>query len=460
MKSLPSLQKNLLMASVLTAMTACSSGPTVQEFPVSASPTEEISKLENDMSTAELNQVGVLAPENFQDARDALNDAKKMSSKGKDAEDTLYKVAVGRAYLSSANAAAEVARNNIGSVINAREAALSAGAQNYFGKDFEKVEDDFKDLNEDIEDNKLGGIDKQRGKLQSRYLDLELMAIKEKHLKQSRDGIALAKKEDAKKWAPKTLSIAEKSLADTEAYITANRHNTYGIENRAEQTNLTVDHAININRISKNQKDLPPEELALMLEQERQRVAAEQSKLRSVTDELKSTQSALDREKDSAASLEQSKEYLEAQKRLNEKYELARQQFSADEAEVFKQGDALVIRLKGMEFPSAKATIQPKNEELLGKVQKVMEDFGSSTVVVQGHTDSVGGKAINDRLSKNRAQAVKEYLQSNSGGIIEPAKIEAVGYGYQKPLATNKTADGRAKNRRVDIVIKPDSSKF
>ena len=79
--------------------------------------------------------------------------------------------------------------------------------------------------------------------------------------------------------------------------------------------------------------------------------------------------------------------------------------------------------------------------------------------MIEGHTDSVGGKAINDKLSQNRANAVKEYLQTNGGGIsAESSKIEAVGYGYQKPLATNKTADGRAQNRRVDIVIKPDTA--
>jgi outer membrane protein OmpA-like peptidoglycan-associated protein len=110
-----------------------------------------------------------------------------------------------------------------------------------------------------------------------------------------------------------------------------------------------------------------------------------------------------------------------------------------------------------MEFPSAKANITEKNKPLLGKVQKVMEEFGSSSVVVEGHTDSVGGKKINDRLSQNRAEAVKNYLQSNSGAMTEDSKIEAVGYGYQKPLATNKTANGRAQNRRVDIIIKPDS---
>ena len=144
---------------------------------------------------------------------------------------------------------------------------------------------------------------------------------------------------------------------------------------------------------------------------------------------------------------------------LIKKYETARKEFDPSEAEVYKQGSALLIRLKGMEFASAKSTITPTGKNLLEKVSKVTEDFGAqSTVQIQGHTDSVGSKKINDRLSQNRAEAVKNYLQSNQGGIaIDSSKIEAVGYGYQKPVATNKTADGRAQNRRVDIVIKPDT---
>ncbi len=464
MKSLPNLPKTLLLAVVLTAAAACSSKPVVQDFPVTANPTEEITNLENEVKTAESNQVNVLSPRNFKEAREALEDAKKMNQKGKDAEDTLHQVALGKAYLNNANSVAEVARSNVEDVISAREAAVVAGAPSYFGKEFKNADEDFTDLTRDIEKNKLSGVAKERGELQQIYLDLELKAIKEKNLKTTRESIKTAKKEKAEKYAPRTLAIAEKNYADTEAFITANRHNTSAIEARAKEASISAEHAVNINRISQNQKNLPPEELALMIEQEKMRVAAKENQLANVSDELETTQSALDRQKDAtaaaAASLGMTKEAYEAQKRLNEKYETARKEFDSSEAEVYKQGDALLIRLKGMEFPSSKATITERSKPLLNKVQKVMDDFGSSAVTIEGHTDSVGGKKVNDRLSQNRAQAVKDYLQSNGGGIEGSSKVEAVGYGYQKPLATNKTADGRAQNRRVDIIIKPENTQL
>lgn len=457
MKSFPKLHKTLILATVLTAAAACSSDPVVQDYPVTANAQEEVTNLENNIKTAQENQVDVLSPKNFKEAHEALEDAKKMHSRGKDANKVLHEVAIGNAYINNANAVAEVARGNIEDVIAARQAAISAGAPSYFGKEMERADEDFKDVTKDIEKNKLSSVTKERKKLQEKYLALELKAIKEKHLGESKKTISLAKKEKAEKFAPRTLAIAEKSLVDTEAFITANRHNTTAIEAHAAETKEAAMHALNINRTARGTDKVSSEETALAIEKERMRVAAKENQLSNVKGELNATKSALEGTVDANVALLSAQQKLEKEKELNEKYEAARKEFASSEAEVYKQGDALLIRLKGMEFPSAKANITEKNKPLLGKVQKVMEEFGSSSVVVEGHTDSVGGKKINDRLSQNRAEAVKNYLQSNSGAMAEDSKIEAVGYGYQKPLATNKTANGRAQNRRVDIIIKPES---
>jgi OOP family OmpA-OmpF porin len=453
-------------------MSACSSKPVVQDYPVTANPMEEITNLDNDLKTAESNQVAVLSPTNFKEARDSLNDAKKSNANGKDANDTLHKVALGRAYLNNANTVADTARGNMEDVIAARQAAVAAGAPAYFAKEMGRADDDLRDVSKDIEKNKLTSAAKARKELQEKFLELELKSIKEKNLADSRNTISLAKKEKAEKYAPMTLAAAEKSYTDTEAYITANRHNTEAIETRAAETKQAALHALNINRTAKGTDKASSEQSALAIEKEQGKVAAKDSQLNNVQDELsttqgalqnsqgelQNTQSALEGSVTANAALMTEQQKLEAEKRLNEKYEAARKEFASNEAEVYKQGDALLIRLKGMEFPSAKSTIQPKNKELLSKVQKVMDDFGTSNVVIEGHTDSVGGKKVNDRLSQNRADAVKKYLKSGDA-VAEDTKIEAVGYGYQKPLASNKTADGRAQNRRVDIIIRPETTR-
>jgi OOP family OmpA-OmpF porin len=402
MKSLPKLNNMLLTATFLAALAGCSSGPVVQDYPAGTNPAGEVTNLENDIKISQANQVDVLSPKNFKEANEALTDAKKIYSKGGDPDKILHEVAVGHAYLSTANTVAETSRANIEDVVAARQAAITAGAPSFFGKEMAKVDSDFKEVTSDIEKNKMGSVSKDRKELQMAYLGLELKAIKEKNIGEARKTIALAKQEKAEKFAPTSLAAAEKSYQDTEAYITANPHNTFVVEERSAETRAAATHALNINRMAKGTDKVSSEEKVLAMEKERQKVTASQNQLANVKGqlqntqgELENTQNALEGTVDENAVLQSSQVKLVAEKRLEEKYETARKEFDPSEAEVYKQGDSLLIRLKGMEFPTAKSTITPKGKALLGKVSKVADDFGAaSTVQIQGHTDSVGSKML------------------------------------------------------------------
>ncbi len=78
--------------------------------------------------------------------------------------------------------------------------------------------------------------------------------------------------------------------------------------------------------------------------------------------------------------------------------------------------------------------------------------MSADAVTIEGHTDSVGSEAKNVELSQARANAVKSYLESNAASD-KTVRYSAEGFGFQKPIATNKTEAGRAQNRRVDVVI-------
>jgi len=95
----------------------------------------------------------------------------------------------------------------------------------------------------------------------------------------------------------------------------------------------------------------------------------------------------------------------------------------------------------------------PSNYTLLSKIQRAIRTFGQPNVVIEGHTDSIGSDELNERLSERRADAVREYLVAN--GTIPYGRISAIGYGSHQPLASNKTAEGRAINRRIDVLIMP-----
>jgi outer membrane protein OmpA-like peptidoglycan-associated protein len=125
--------------------------------------------------------------------------------------------------------------------------------------------------------------------------------------------------------------------------------------------------------------------------------------------------------------------------------------FGSQEAEVLLSGNQLMIRLYGLSFPVGSAEIRPDNFSLLTKVQRVLREYPNSLAAIEGNTDSQGNEDYNQALSQRRADAVREYLLANMS--IAPESIAAVGFGESRPIANNETEEGRAKNRRIDIVV-------
>lgn len=107
--------------------------------------------------------------------------------------------------------------------------------------------------------------------------------------------------------------------------------------------------------------------------------------------------------------------------------------------------------LEGITFDFDQATIRTSSEPTLQEAGKVMERFTSVKVRIEGYTDSVGSETYNQGLSARRAEAVKAYLEQNFK--IDPGRIEAVGFGENKPIADNQSDEGRARNRRIEFVI-------
>ncbi len=105
--------------------------------------------------------------------------------------------------------------------------------------------------------------------------------------------------------------------------------------------------------------------------------------------------------------------------------------------------------IKNLEFDLGKATIKAKSYETLNRVASLLVEKNFS-LKLAGHTDNTGSMALNLRLSKDRAEAVKAYLVSQGANA---SRIEATGYGPNQPIATNKTAEGRQQNRRVEFSL-------
>jgi len=114
--------------------------------------------------------------------------------------------------------------------------------------------------------------------------------------------------------------------------------------------------------------------------------------------------------------------------------------------EIAKSGRVAVY---GITFDTGKATLTSDSEAVLGEVRKLLERHAELKLRIEGHTDNVGKPAANKKLSEERAAAVKTWLAE---GGIAGARLTAAGFGDAKPVADNATDEGRAKNRRVELV--------
>jgi OOP family OmpA-OmpF porin len=111
---------------------------------------------------------------------------------------------------------------------------------------------------------------------------------------------------------------------------------------------------------------------------------------------------------------------------------------------------AIVIQADAL-FDFDKSVLRPDGKKSIDDALAKISGVDLEMVIATGHTDSIGTEQYNQRLSERRAQAVKDYLVSKG---IPASKVTTIGKGESQPVATNKTKEGRQKNRRVDIEFK------
>ncbi len=121
--------------------------------------------------------------------------------------------------------------------------------------------------------------------------------------------------------------------------------------------------------------------------------------------------------------------------------------------DVQRQGDNITLNLPdGITFDFNKSTLKPQFYGALNGVASTLAEYNQTMIEVVGHTDSIGTDAVNDRLSRERAESVASYLGAQG---VQRARIETLGAGKRYPIASNATESGRAQNRRVEIRVIP-----
>jgi outer membrane protein OmpA-like peptidoglycan-associated protein len=102
-------------------------------------------------------------------------------------------------------------------------------------------------------------------------------------------------------------------------------------------------------------------------------------------------------------------------------------------------------------FETGKADIDPESQSIIDQVADMLKANDSLNVSIEGHTDNVGSASLNKTLSESRAKSVLDAIVARG---VAKSRLSTKGWGDEKPIASNKTEEGRAKNRRVEIVKK------
>ncbi len=132
--------------------------------------------------------------------------------------------------------------------------------------------------------------------------------------------------------------------------------------------------------------------------------------------------------------------------------EAARSSFTAEEGEIIlSSGGDVVMQVYGISFGVGSASLSAGQNDLVDKIVAAIQLFPAAEVNVEGHTDDTGGHDANLRLSRRRAETVARLLEQKLGRGEESIATE--GFGPDKPIALNSTAEGRAMNRRIDVVL-------
>ncbi|MDT0641839.1 OmpA family protein [Zunongwangia sp. F363] len=123
-------------------------------------------------------------------------------------------------------------------------------------------------------------------------------------------------------------------------------------------------------------------------------------------------------------------------------------------AEVERVGEGINVTFdenSGVYFATDQSNINAESQQTLNKLSSILKEYPDTNVLVEGHTDNTGSESYNLTLSKNRAQSVTNYLVNN--GNLSQGRFTTKWYGEAQPKYDNTTAEGRAKNRRVELAI-------
>ncbi len=302
-------------------------------------------------------------------------------------------------------------------------------------------------------------------------------------LLEARNAVAIARAEGADRYAPDTFQKAEDFLQRGEDYL-VRKQNSKAIATVARGAVQSAEDARVLTIRKRQEEEQEAERQATLKREADARAQAEEAQQREAAARAQADEDARRREQaerdrheaeQAKAEAEQARQQAEAaradalaqqqaaqaqaqQAQLTaqqiQQQELAtRQRLMEQLNQVLQTRESargLIVNMPDVLFDTGKYTLKPGARERLAKVAGILQAYPDLHVEVEGHTDNVGGVEFNQRLSEDRANAVRSFLVSQG---VRPDVIQSRGAGMSEPVASNDTASGRQMNRRVDMVV-------
>lgn len=448
------LKKFLWLISITALVTTGCANHRKAHLKAGNDPQAAIAEVSQRMSQAEASQYDVLADEQYLKGSEFLAEAKQALKQGEESEKVIEKAAISKAYFQDAKKIANARKSSSPRILRARKSALSAGVKE---SDLliESLTEIDSDLKSETEQFSKSLSPEDFSDFQKKYLVLESKAVQFTQLNSADQAIKQALEDDADDLAPKSLRTASLDYKTAMNIIEQSPRSPKVYKKSVDEALASTTLLYDVMNVILGAKGTP-EHIALQIVKQKRalgelssNVGKLQANLKSTKESLQEKEGALKRTegvlKNQEAQLAKASTQVKFQQAMDE----AQKVIPQSDALVYQQGNKLVFRLKRINFRSGTAVIPKASEKLISKVDAIIKKLDAEKVVVQGHTDSVGSAKVNKKLSKARASAVAKYLSSLRGGY----KLTYSGYGESHPIASNETPEGRATNRRVDLVL-------
>ena len=444
---------------VVTLFAGCATAPKLTQEQILAK-YDQIASLDKGLKDARARDVQDLAPEGFSTAQTQFDDALSEAAAGR-ADTANSAAAAGLKALAGANTSADTSRDLLREVLEARSKADSAGAPTSFPDQTRDMEDQLHKAANLVERGHLDDAKDRRQDLISGYEKLELMALKAGTVEAAKAAIAKAKDNDAPKYAPKTFKLAEEEMSLAKSVLEADRTRTDKANAHATRAKYLAEQSTAISELIKdfNRRDYTLEDAVLWYQKQLDEINTplgtqlpfNEPNRNVVLGMQQSIKELKQQRDDTAAQRSQYEQELSLTAEQRAAIDKVQALFTPAEATVYQQKRNVLISAHGFRFPSGGSEIGTANFALMNKIIQAVQTFPNSYIEISGHTDSTGSDAINKKISQERADNVAKFLEEV--GNIPASRIIATGYGEERPVASNETPEGRAANRRVEILI-------